>query len=175
MDADAQRIFDWDAALHDASYYEILNVLEIADEPAIRAAFHQFALAFHPDMHGDAPAETLAALRRIFQRGAEAYRVLCDPELRVCYDMALAKGRLRLDPQDVKRARLPLDVKPLDELCRSAAAKLRAKKADQLIGQGDLSGALSELQLALADDGDANPALAERIEALNVALYAMGK
>jgi curved DNA-binding protein CbpA len=173
-DADTERIFEWDATLDDASYYEILSVLEIADEQAIRVAFREFALAFHPDMHGDAPEDALVAVRRIFQRGAEAYRVLCDPELRVRYDMALAKGLLRLEQSEVKHARIETGVRSLDELCRSAAAKLCAQKADRLISEGDLAGAMRELKLALAHDGDANPALAERIEDLDVALYAMG-
>lgn len=174
MEDDAQRISDWDASLDEASYYELLSVSEMADEATIRRAFRCFALAFHPDMHSGASAETLAAVRRIFQSGAEAYRVLCDPELRLRYDVQLSKGRLRLDPGELQKAQDESSARALDALCRSAGAKLCAQRAAKLIDAGDLSGAMRELKLALAHDGNANPALAERIDALEIALYAMG-
>ncbi len=175
MDEQFDRVRRWVEVLDDSSYYEILGVLEIADDRAIREAFHQFSLAFHPDVHVGAGEELLAAVRRLFQRGAEAYRVLSHPELRVRYDMALAKGHLRLQARDVPTgAVLERAAKPLHELCRSAGAKLAAQKADKLIGAGDLPGAKRELEKALQFDGGANPALSERLEAIEVALYAMG-
>jgi hypothetical protein len=63
--------------------------------------------------------------------------------------------------------------KSLDDLCRTAAAKLYASRADGLISQGDLIGAKRELMLAVHADGD-NPELAERLDALDLALFAMG-
>jgi DnaJ-class molecular chaperone len=89
---DYERIFEWDALIDRSSYYEVLGVLEIADAAAIRKAFHEFAVAFHPDAFPEADDETADALRRVFQRGAEAYRVLSRPDLRSEYDLALAKG-----------------------------------------------------------------------------------
>jgi curved DNA-binding protein CbpA len=169
-----ERIEAWHDVIDQASYYEILGVLPIADREALRAAFHEFALAFHPDAHLDASAETLAKVRRLFQLGAEAYRVLGDPELRVRYDMALAKGVLRLEPERTSKRPSADSQRPLDELCRSAGAKLSAQKAAKLIDQGDLAGAKRELERALEYDGGANPGLQERLEDLEVALYAMG-
>ena len=172
---DLDRAQRWAEVLDDSTYYEILGVLEIADDAAIREAFHSFAQAFHPDSHTDADEELLATVRRLFQRGAEAYRVLSHPELRVRYDMALDKGELRLQAGNIpQRPRMHVAAKPLDELCRSGGAKLCAKKADKLISAGDLAGAKRELEKALQFDGGANPALAERLDALEVALYAMG-
>jgi len=173
---DTERVQRWAEVLDDSSYYEILGVLEIADDRAIREAFHQFSLAFHPDVHVGADEELLATVRRLFQQGAEAYRVLSHPELRVRYDMALAKGHLRLEARDVPVGpALDTEAKPLHELCRSAGAKLSAQKADKLIGTGDLAGAKRALEQALQFDGGANPALSERLEAIEVALYAMGE
>jgi curved DNA-binding protein CbpA len=171
---DIERIFEWDALLDQSSYYEVLGLLEIADAGAIRKAFHQFAVAFHPDAFPNADEETADALRRVFQRGAEAYRVLARPESRADYDLALAKGQLRLDttiaPAPLAR---PTDIRSLDELCRSPGARRYAKRAEELISGGDLAGAKRELQMALREDGD-NADLAERLDAVDLALYAMG-
>lgn len=171
---DIERIFEWDALIDSSSYYELLGVLEIADTSAIRKAFHEFAVAFHPDTFPEADAETEGALRRVFQRGAEAYRVLSHADSRADYDLALAKGQLRLDasmpPPPLAR---PSDIRSLDELCQTAGARRYAKRAEELISAGDLSGAKRELQMAIREDGE-NPDLAERLDAVDLALYAMG-
>lgn len=171
---DIERIFEWDALIDQSSYYEVLGLLEIADASAIRTAFHEFAMAFHPDAFPHADDETADALKRVFQRGAEAYRVLSRPDSRADYDLALAKGLLRLDgtiaPAPLAR---PSDIRSLDDLCRSPGARRYAKRAEELISNGDLAGAKRELQMALREDGD-NPDLAERLDAVDLALYAMG-
>jgi curved DNA-binding protein CbpA len=171
---DIERIFEWDALIDESSYYEVLGVLEIADGAAIRQAFHEFAVAFHPDAFPEADDETADALRRVFQRGAEAYRVLARPDSRADYDLALAKGQLRLDssiaPPPLHRQS---DIRSLDELCHSPGARRYAKRAEELISSGDLTGAKRELQMALREDGD-NADLAERLDAIDLALYAMG-
>lgn len=172
---DIERVFEWDELIDQSSYYEVLGLLEIADPQAIRAAFHEFAVAFHPDAFPEADEETAEALRRVFQRGAEAYRVLSRSDSRASYDLALAKGQLRLDstiaPPPLARSS---DIRSLDELCRSPGARRFAKKAEDLISNGDLTGAKRELQMALREDGD-NPDLAERLDAIDLALYAMGR
>ncbi len=158
-----------------ASYYEILGVPTSAEASAIKAAFHQFALAFHPDGHLDHGPEALAVAQELFQRGAEAYRVLSDPELRGKYNLELAKGQLRLDAGgSAAPKRSNSAVKSLDELCRSAAAKLCAQRADRLISAGNLREARNELRMAIYHDGNDNRALEERLEAVDIALYAMG-
>jgi curved DNA-binding protein CbpA len=171
----AERLGAWDAELDGSSYYEILGVDERAGEREIQVAYQQFARAFHPDVHVGAHAAQVDILKRVFQRGAEAYRVLKNPDLRVRYDMARGRGHLRLLPSDIPP---PFDAsaagRPLHELCRSAGAKLAANKATRLIDSGDLAGAKRELLIALAHDGSANPALTARIDDLEVALYAMG-
>jgi curved DNA-binding protein CbpA len=171
---DIERIFEWDALLDRSSYYELLGLLEIADPAAVRKAFHEFALAFHPDAFPEADDETADALRRVFQHGAEAYRVLSRPESRRDYDLALVKGQLRLDtsiePPPLARHS---DIRSLDELCRSPGARRYAKRAEELISAGDLASAKRELQMALHEDGQ-NPDLTERLDAIDLALFAMG-
>jgi curved DNA-binding protein CbpA len=171
---EVERVYEWAAVLEESSYYELLGVLEIADDEALKTAFHEFALAFHPDAHLDYDAETAELSRTVFQRGAEAYRVLSHPELRPRYDMALAKGQLRLGGSEIPRlANVGVGAKSLDELCRTASAKRYASRADQLLSDGDLSAAKRELMLALREDGT-NPELAERLDAVDLALFAMG-
>lgn len=173
--ATRERIRQWSEVLDDSTYYEILGVLEIAGEASIKQAFHEFALAFHPDSHLDADPETLREVRRVFQRGAEAYRVLSHPELRPKYDLAVAKGLTRLETNEVLKRPGQGNAKSLDELAKSAAARLHAQKADELINRGDLRGAKRELQLALHRDGGNNAELADRLDALDLALFAMGE
>jgi DnaJ-class molecular chaperone len=170
-----ERVRQWNEVLDDSTYYEILGVLEIAGEASIKQAFHEFALAFHPDSHLDADAETLGQVRRVFQRGAEAYRVLSHPQLRQQYDLAVAKGLTRLEASQVPKRPGLGNAKSLDELCRSAAARLHAQKADALINSGDLRGAKRELMLALHQDGGNNAELSDRLDALDLALFAMGE
>ncbi|MEO6603837.1 MAG: DnaJ domain-containing protein [Polyangiaceae bacterium] len=172
--ADIERVYEWASVLDDSSYYELLSVLEIADDTAVKAAFHEFALAFHPDSHREYDVQTASVLREVFQRGAEAYRVLSHPELRPRYDLALAKGQLRLGGTEVPRtANVGVGAKSLDELCRTASAKRYANRAADLISEGDLSGAKRELMLAIREDGQ-NAELAERLDAVDLALFAMG-
>jgi curved DNA-binding protein CbpA len=158
----------WDEVLDDATYYEILGVLEIADADAIRRAFHDFSLAFHPDAQPRGDEQARAIALRIFRPGVEAYRALSVPDQRAAYDLAVAKGEVRLGERSTARVedRGPDAARSLDELCRSPGAKLYAKRAEDFITAGDLKAATHELYRALrAEDGD-NPELAERIAAL---------
>ncbi len=173
-EGEIERLREWAAALDDSNYYELLGVLEIADDDALKSAFHEFALAFHPDAHLELDAASAELSRQVYQRGAEGYRVLSHPELRSCYDLALATGQLRLGVRELPRRDAGgAAAESLVELCRTASATRYASRADQLISAGELRSAKRELMLALREDGD-NPELAERLDALDLALFAMG-
>jgi curved DNA-binding protein CbpA len=161
---DLVHLAAWNDVLDDATYYEILGVLHIADAAAIREAFHEFALAFHPDAQLDLEPEARSVVTRIFQRGVEAYRVLSSDDERARYDLTLAKGMLRLEGASERRA---TGARSLDELCRTAAARLHAKRAEDFITQGALGRAADELLRALRAEDAPNPDLAERLAALN--------
>lgn len=167
---DRAHLHAWAEVLDESSYYEILGVLHIADAGAIRDAFHEFALAFHPDAQLDLDADERKLVQQVFQRGVEAYRVLASDEARARYDLALAKGLLRLEGESTRK---DTGARSLDELCTSAAAKLHAKRAEDLITRGDLGRAADELLRALRAEEGANPDLAERLQALN-ALVRLG-
>jgi curved DNA-binding protein CbpA len=161
---DLEHLSAWAQVLDESTYYEILGVLHIADAGAIRDAFHEFALAFHPDAQLELGPEERRLVQHVFQRGVEAYRVLADDAQRAAYDLALAKGMLRLEGSSERR---DTGARSLDELCRSAAAKLHAKRAEDLITRGELGRAADELLRALRAEEGANPELAERLQAVN--------
>lgn len=175
-EADRERLEAWAAVVDDANYYEILGILELADDAAIKEAFHQFALAFHPDSHAGAPEGVIALARDVYRRGAEAYRVLADPRLRAEYDLVLARGLLRLGSGGPvpEQPRHGSHLQSLEDLCQSPAARLCASRANALISGGDLRAARAELQKALQHDDFANQALEDRIDALDEAIFAMG-
>jgi curved DNA-binding protein CbpA len=167
---DILHLAAWDDVLDDATYYEILGILHIADDRAVRDAFHEFALAFHPDAQLDLEAAERQVVARIFQRGVEAYRVLSSETERARYDLALAKGLLRLEGAGERRVTA---ARSLDELCKTAAARLYAKRAEDFITEGKLGRAADELLRALRAEDAPNPDLAERLVALN-ALVKLG-
>lgn len=177
LPADAVRIAEWDEVLDDANYYEVLGVLPIASPETIRDAYREFALAFHPDLHADASMETRSKVQRIFRRGSEAYRVLCDSQLRMRYDMGVEAGKLRMDLGALPKqtpSLAPGTTRPLPELCKTAAAKICAKKAARAIDDGDLAAARDAVKQAIEYDGGFNPELQERLEALELAVFATG-
>lgn len=61
-------------------YYEVLGVERSADGSAIKRAYRQAAMKYHPDRNREPGAEAK------FKEAAEAYEVLSDPEKRARYD-----------------------------------------------------------------------------------------
>lgn len=64
-------------------YYKILGVSRRADSKAIKKAYRELALKWHPDKHQEAEKE---AAEKQFQLVAESYEVLSDDEKRRKYD-----------------------------------------------------------------------------------------
>ena len=67
------------------------------DEAQIKAAFHAFALRFHPDRLVEEGDDVVGAAAELFKRGVEAYNILIKRDLRERYDVELRKGKLRMD------------------------------------------------------------------------------
>lgn len=82
-------------------YYVVLGVDRDAPGEAIRRAFHELALKYHPDRAG--PQATT-----LFSDIVEAYRVLSDARARAAYDRALAHSQL--PPPDGELAVTPVPV-----------------------------------------------------------------
>jgi DnaJ-class molecular chaperone len=147
-----ERVASWLGILDETNYYELLSILEIADESAVQEAFHVFSQSFHPDNHRHASPELLDGIMRIFRRGAEAYGVLRDPKTRAAYDLALAQGALRYSrtggSQDSQGSK-----KGLDSHCTSPGGKLHARQAERALSEGKLEEAKELLKKAQTAEG----------------------
>lgn len=76
-------------------YYEVLGVARDADQKAIKDAFRQLALKYHPDRNKSPDAEEK------FKEIAEAYAILSDPEKRASYDSSGFAGVADYSTEDL--------------------------------------------------------------------------
>lgn len=157
------------AIIEEQSYYEILRVPSSASPTDVKAAFHEFALACHPDQFVDEAPEVLGAAGEVFKRGVEAYKVLTKADWRAKYDEGLLKGKLRFVPGEADKPPPPPPTRTLEEIATTPRAKQFALKADRLISVGKLEEARVALVTAMQDDYD-NDELKERLSVLYEAL-----
>ncbi|HJL03342.1 MAG TPA: DnaJ domain-containing protein [Polyangiaceae bacterium LLY-WYZ-15_(1-7)] len=139
--------------LDQLDYYTLLGLEPSATADQIRAAFHTFALKFHPDNHsGEDPAKAARAAQ-IFRRGAEAYRILSEPQTRKRYDEGLQQGKLRLAAEEQgPRKRRPGSGS--QKVSRKAHPFVR--KADLAIKREDWNTAKLNLKIALGHDPESD-------------------
>lgn len=134
--------------LDELDYYTLLGVPADASLTDIRAGFRAFALVHHPDRFaGDAQAAVEAT--NVYRRGTEAYRVLCHPEQRRCYDEQLKLGKKRMEPAAAAGVRPGRSGVP--EPVHARARPFLAR-ADQALAAGDLKQAKLNYQIALKHD-----------------------
>jgi curved DNA-binding protein CbpA len=173
--ANTATILLWDRELDELDYYELLGVSAQDDPLALERAYHGFALRFHPDCYPEYQSPVREALTRIFQRGVEARRVLCDSQLRVRYRALLHRGAKRLlDDSTAASVNLEEDLRELHETCRSAGAKLEAMSAARAWQRGELTQVRKRLVVALSFDGNANKDIERCIEVVEQALCEHG-
>jgi hypothetical protein len=157
------------AAIEGQSYYEILRVPSSSSPIDVKAAFHEFALACHPDQYVDDDPDASLAAAEIFKRGVEAYKVLTRADWRTKYDEGLLRGKLRFVQGETEKPPPPPAIRTLEEIATTPRAKQLAKKAERLISAGKLEEARVALVTALQDDYD-NEELKERLHLLYDAL-----
>lgn len=154
------RAVSEDDPLDKLDYYTLLRIEETANADDVRRAFHDFAMRYHPDRYAGADLEKQERAAAIYRRGAEAYRVLTDRELRRRYDEGLAKGTLRYEePSSSGMNRPPsgtLEVKNM-------RARPLFQKAIEQMKSGDFKGAKLNLMLALNHEPE-NLLLQARLE-----------
>jgi curved DNA-binding protein CbpA len=167
-------INDWLAVLDESTYYELLSLDPQSPQEDIQKGFHEFSLAFHPDRHREAPQPLLTAATTIFKRGVEAYGVLRRAQLRSQYDIALARGqlRLRIDQAEVTEGmHSPLGpqtkVLAVAQLCKTPAGRLHARQAERSMSNQQGEKALELLEKSLFAEGT-NRELEEAIEQLRM-------
>jgi DnaJ-class molecular chaperone len=155
---DTEAIAAWLDVLDELSYYRLLGVPPDASFDTLKQAFHAFAESFHPDAHAGRPPSQREAIALIFKRANEAYRVLSDPALRARYDAILSEGESHAVAS--KRSWLPPPSRDsslprrLEDQIRSPSARPFARRAEELVKQGDVKQA--KLQLLLAKHHDPN-------------------
>jgi curved DNA-binding protein CbpA len=159
----------WVQTVHRKNYYEILRVKLESTDSEIKAAFHAFALRFHPDRLVDDGPEVATLAAEIFKRGVEAYNILTRPEHRKRYDEGLRKGRIRLDPTSRPSSPPPPKIRTLEMIAKTPGGKKFAAKADRLIAIGKLEDARVALTSAFQCE-PMNDELEERIDLLYEAL-----
>jgi len=156
-----EKVRSFARTLPELDFYEVLGIPLGADLEAIRAAFSERSLAYHPDrFFGRELGAYGGLLHEIIKRVLAAYEVLRDPELREAYDRCLKR-----DPPKAPAAPPPLRrraprkrsdavLKGLQrqlELTRSKARR-HFHEAMQVMGEGDLKRAHALLRLALIFD-----------------------
>src|SRR5580704_8284739 len=105
------------------SYYDILRITRDATPSAVKTAFHEFSLLYHPDRYVDSPRDVGAVATEIYKRGVEAYRCLSRKALRDRYDRALGRGKLRLEPSRASTVPPPPAMRTLELVARTARGK----------------------------------------------------
>ncbi|XP_074692679.1 dnaJ homolog subfamily B member 8 [Strix aluco] len=70
-------------------YYEVLGLQKSASQDDVRKSYHKLALKWHPDKN---PSNKEEAEKK-FKAVAEAYKVLSDPQKRLCYDRSVKESR----------------------------------------------------------------------------------
>lgn len=89
---------------YSVDYYQILGILDTANQEEIRRAYRSLALLWHPDMHiGESP-ERIAAAEENFKIIAQAYEILSDPQKRIEYDRLRACYNQRTEQRNYHRS-----------------------------------------------------------------------
>jgi curved DNA-binding protein CbpA len=167
--ASADQIRAWVEVAKKKNYYEILRIYPGANDGEIKAAFHAFALRFHPDKLVDDGDEVVDAASELFKRGVEAYNILIKKDLRERYDVELKKGRLRLDIDKRPSAPPPPPIRTLEMIAKTEKGKKFAAQADRLIAIGRLEDARIQLQTACQVE-PSNEELEDRVDVLYAAI-----
>jgi curved DNA-binding protein CbpA len=154
-------------SLETRSYYDILRTPRGSDAAAIKSAFHDFSLLYHPDSHVGSSPDVIAVAAEIYKRGVEAYRCLSRRPSREKYDGALQRGKIRLEPSRVSTG--PPQPRTLEMVAATARGQQHARKADRLIAIGNLEDARIELVTACQCEPN-NEELVERLQVLYEAL-----
>jgi DnaJ-class molecular chaperone len=164
----------WLDVLDELTYYELFGLDPLAGADDVRTAFHVFCDTFHPDRHFSLDEPERDVVSAVFKRGTEAYLVLTDEGLRSHYDAELA-ARPRSVPTRIRfssharpmRSQAPAAARLED--AASAMARPYARRAEELIREGDLRQAKLQLVMATHFDPD-NAVLAEALHELEARL-----
>jgi CheY-like chemotaxis protein len=155
----ARRVESIHGLLGELDHYQILGLDPDADARAIREAYFELSLEFHPDRFfllrsGDLKAKIYAIYRRV----SEAYEVLSDERRRDQYDGDGARSRRRVRSGGEAKANRGSDAPPshrrLEVATATAAGREFVELAQHALDSGDLNGARLFLTFALVKEPD---------------------
>jgi curved DNA-binding protein CbpA len=136
----ARQVIERLMAAENQTFYDLLGVLQSADENDIRHAYYGLAKRFHPDRFQGADMEHLRReAERLFSMLTEAYNVLSDPEARQRYD----QERTTPEPQSAASRH--------EE--QSSLARQNFLHGKALLEQGQLHHAVTFFENAIQQDG----------------------
>jgi curved DNA-binding protein CbpA len=181
-DAASESVFAWLEVLDELTYYELFGLRRGATPDEVREAFHVFCDVFHPDRHLGRPTEERDAVSSIFKRGTEGYLVLSDLGYRDRYDAQIfvaqsnvagapAPSSRMADPRGAGSGSSSRAPARLEDVARTPSARPFARRAEELMQQGELRQA--KLQLVMANHKDpANDALESALRDLEAKMAA---
>jgi curved DNA-binding protein CbpA len=154
-------------------YYTLLGIEPTATEAEVRRAFRVFARKYHPDRYAGATQEKRDRANEIYRRGSEGVQVLCDPDARHLYDIALQKGITRLTAAQREGATRILEKreqpKRKEVVIRSVHARAYYEKALRAMEARDLRAAWKALKAAAEEEPD-NPLIGARLTKVDALL-----
>jgi curved DNA-binding protein CbpA len=172
-----RTVMRWAAVADQVDWLSLLRLPNTVapSDAQVRAAYHTFSRAFHPDQYRDAAPAVREAASRVFAAGADAYRVLSDPLLRLRYLRLLARGVARVPVEDLERA-VRADVEKAKQatatqLAKTERGRAAAERADHFGQMGELAYQKRALEEAVALEPDNMP-LAAKLEAIEAKLFA---
>jgi curved DNA-binding protein CbpA len=135
----AREVADRFQAATGQTLYELLGVLQTADEAEIRHAYYALARRLHPDRFQSADMEEVRPMaERLFAMLTEAYNILSDSEARQAYD---------------RDSSAPQEASKIDQKKEAAAlARQNFLHGKALLEQGQFHNAVTFFENAIQQD-----------------------
>lgn len=154
------------AELAEQDYYQMLDLPTDAPHHAVKKAFDQVSLRYHPDRYkqfrdrrwGEALYEKVNQLYTIL---TEAYQVLSDRELRQRYDELRAEGQRRMPPDELSSPES--GPSSLTDAANSAKTRRFLEMAQTEIAKTNWDAALQNLEFAASIEPD-NDRISKKID-----------
>ena len=139
--------------LGELDYYQLLHLERSAKPSEIRRAYHETSRSFHPDSNRHQEPEVRLAIDKIAKRISEAYSILRNPRRRKAYDLQIAaKAGVRMQLADAEAVGSRKQTETREG--RTPQGRQYFNLANASLRQGDLAGAIRNLQTAITFEPD---------------------
>ena len=156
------RVDEIHANLDSATYYQLLEVPQTVSPGAVKQAFFDRSIEFHPDRFLQLEDQELRdRIYEVFKRMSEAFKVLSSPQARSQYDGNLA-GPTR-EVRYLERDEPPSDSQDPSDDARTPSGKKFLRHAILAEAEGNLRSARMYLSMAVQCEPD-NESLQARLD-----------